>query len=94
MDMGETAEQTAVRETREEANLEVRALQLVGVYTRVDPGIVIVVYSATAVSDASAGDETSEVGWFTPDAIPWDELAFDSTVAALHDWLGSQTRGS
>ncbi|MCC7364553.1 MAG: NUDIX hydrolase [Dehalococcoidia bacterium] len=86
MDVGETAEEAAVRETMEEANLAVRDLSLVGVYTRPGPGVVVIVYEAIAVSDASAGHESLEVGWFPPHSIPWDELAFDSTIAALKDW--------
>lgn len=86
MDVGETAEEAAIRETAEEANLEVRNLQLLGVYTRVGPGVVVIVFEAEAMTDASAGHETSEIRWFAPDAIPWDELAFDSTTAALRDW--------
>ncbi|MFQ5381446.1 MAG: NUDIX domain-containing protein [Dehalococcoidia bacterium] len=87
MDVGETAEQAACRETAEEANLEVDDLRLLGVYTRPDPGIVIVVFTARALSEARAGHETSEVRWFLPEEIPWDELAFDSTSAALRDLL-------
>ena len=86
MDIGETAEEAALRETREEANLEVRDLSLLGVYTRTGPGVVVIVYEATAMSDASPGEECSEVAWFPTADIPWDDLAFDSTTAALRDW--------
>jgi ADP-ribose pyrophosphatase YjhB (NUDIX family) len=87
MDVGETAEEAGARETREEACLAVDDLSLVGVYTRVEPGVVVIVYEGTARSEAACGEETSEVRWFAPDAIPWDELAFDSTTAALQDWV-------
>jgi ADP-ribose pyrophosphatase YjhB (NUDIX family) len=87
MDVGETAEQAAARETLEEAHLEVTNLLLLGVYTRVEPGVVVVVYTAEPVGEAEAGHETSEIRWFHPAEIPWDELAFDSTVAALRDLL-------
>lgn len=87
MDMDETAEEAAIRETLEEANLEVTDLAIVGVFTRPEPGVVVIVYEARAVGTASAGDETSEVGWFAPEAIPWDELAFDSTEWALRAWV-------
>ena len=87
MDVGETAEEAAIRETREEAHLEVANLSLLGVYTRVGPGVVVIVYAADAVGEAEVGDETSEIGWFAPEDIPWDELAFDSTTAALKDLL-------
>lgn len=87
MDVGETVEEAAIRETREEANLEVANLRLLGVYTRPGPGVVVIVYEGDALGEASAGDETSEVAWFTPPHIPWDELAFDSTTWALRDWM-------
>jgi hypothetical protein len=28
-----------------------------------------------------------EARWFTVDTIPWDELAFETTVRALRDWV-------
>ena len=90
MDVGETAEEAAARETREEANLEVDELSLLGVYTRTHAGVVVIVYEARALGEGSAGSETSEIGWFAPDAIPWDELAFDTTHWALEAWLGKR----
>lgn len=86
MDLDESAEEAAARETLEEANLHVDELSLLGVYTRPGPGVVVVVYEAIARSDASVGDEVSEVRWFAPHDIPWDELAFDTTQWALSDW--------
>lgn len=90
MDVGETAEEAAARETREEALLEVDALRLVGVYTRTEAGVVVIVYEARALGEGSAGEETLDVAWFAPDAIPWDQLAFDSTEWALREWLGQR----
>lgn len=87
MDIGETVEDAARRETREEVNLEVTDLRLLGVFTRVEPGVVVIVFEARAIGEASAGDETSEVRWFHRDEIPWDEIAFDSTSAALRTWV-------
>ncbi|MBI5946877.1 MAG: NUDIX hydrolase [Chloroflexi bacterium] len=92
MDVGETAEEAAMRETLEEANLEVAGLDLLGVYTRIEPGVVVIVYEAVAAGEASAGHETSEVGWFAPHEIPWDEIAFDSTERALRDWVARRLR--
>ena len=87
MDVGETAEEGAARETMEEAHLEVRNLSLLGVYTRIEPGVVVIVFEAEAVGEAEVGHETTEVRWFAADQIPWDELAFDTTHAALRAWL-------
>ncbi|OAI44524.1 hypothetical protein AYO38_00050 [bacterium SCGC AG-212-C10] len=94
MDVGETSEEAATRETLEEANLTVADLRLVGVYTRVEPGVVVIVYEARATSEATVGDETSEIAWFAPDAIPWDDLAFDTTHWALRDWLAQREAAS
>ena len=88
MDVGETAEEAAIRETMEEARLAVTNLRLSGVYTRTVPGVVVIVFEADAAGEASVGDETSEIGWFHPHEIPWDEIAFDSTEAALRDLIG------
>jgi ADP-ribose pyrophosphatase YjhB (NUDIX family) len=87
MDVGETAEEAAIRETMEEAHLEVANLRLSGVYTRPEPGVVIIVYECEARSDAAVGHESSELGWFMAHEIPWAELAFDSTEWALRDWV-------
>jgi ADP-ribose pyrophosphatase YjhB (NUDIX family) len=89
LEFGETVEAGAARETFEEVRLRVEPRSLLGVYTRPQVGIVLVVYEAESESDAAAvGDfESSEVRWFAPDEIPWDDLAFDTTDAALRDWL-------
>ncbi len=86
MDVEETAEEAAIRETKEEALLEVQELSLLGVYTRPGPGVVVVVYEALAFGEGAVGDETSEIAWFRPNDIPWEELAFDTTHWALRDW--------
>ncbi|MCC6380964.1 MAG: NUDIX hydrolase [Dehalococcoidia bacterium] len=92
MDVGETAEEAAARETREEALLEVVNLSLLGVYTRPGPGVVVIVYEAEARGAGGAGDETTAVAWLHAHEIPWDELAFDSTEAALRDWVRRRSR--
>ena len=90
MDVGESAEQAAIRETLEEVQLEVTGLELIGVFTRVEPGVVVIVYEAVAVGEPAVGHETSEIGWFAPHEIPWDTIAFDSTEAALRAWVAKR----
>jgi ADP-ribose pyrophosphatase YjhB (NUDIX family) len=91
MDVGETAEEAAARETMEEVRLEVTNLRLSGVYTRPEPGVVVIVYEAEAVGEGEVGEEASEIGWFHHHEIPWDSLAFDSTEWALRDWVARRT---
>ena len=88
-EIGERPEEGAVREAKEEVGLDVSLSGLHGVYSRPHVGIVLVVYAGTSDSDAAVvGDyESTEVAWFATDAIPWDELAFDTTAAALRDWI-------
>lgn len=93
MDLGETAEEAAARETMEEARLAVADLRLVGVFSRTGPGIVVIVYEGRALGEGAPGHETSEVRWFAPGEIPWEELAFDSTVAALRTWAAQRGFG-
>jgi len=89
LEVGETPEQGAVRETKEEAGLDVELGPLQGVYTRPKQGIVLVVYAGTATTgDAIVADaESLAVRWCRIDEIPWGDLAFETTEAALRDWV-------
>lgn len=87
VDRGESTTEAAVRETREESQLEVATRALLGVYSYSGSPNVIIVYVAEVVGGAlTAGDESTEAGTFPLSAIPWDELAFPSTVEALRDF--------
>jgi ADP-ribose pyrophosphatase YjhB (NUDIX family) len=87
VDLGESVEQAAVREAREEVQVDVELGGLVGVYSRPEDRIVLVVFDARPLGTPVPTPEATEVTAFAPDAIPWDELAFWSTRAALQDAL-------
>jgi ADP-ribose pyrophosphatase YjhB (NUDIX family) len=88
VDRGETVEAAAVRETLEEVGLKVSLLGILDAYSFPGSGIVVIVYAADVLSGApEARDESLEVRTFAPEQIPWDELAFESTRAALRDYL-------
>ena len=92
VELGETVEQAALRECMEETGVEARLGPLLGVYSRPGPGVVIVVYRGTlAAGEPRAAHEAIEAAWFTPDRIPWSEIAFDTTAAALRDWAALQS---
>jgi ADP-ribose pyrophosphatase YjhB (NUDIX family) len=96
MEIDETAEEAAVRETEEEVGLKVNLGPLVGVYSRPapeSPGILTVIFKSQRVTGrAKAGHEALETRWFAPDDIPWDELSFPTTLSALRDWLRDSRR--
>jgi ADP-ribose pyrophosphatase YjhB (NUDIX family) len=88
VDRGEPVHAAAVRETLEEACLRVRLTGILDVYSFPGREVVVVVYAAEVVGGAlAAGDECLEARTFRPEEIPWGELAFDSTRAALRDYV-------
>jgi ADP-ribose pyrophosphatase YjhB (NUDIX family) len=80
-------QQAVHRETQEELGIAIELGPLVGVYSRPDSHIVLIVYAATTTGEPRTTEEASEVASFDRTAIPWDELAFWSTRAALSDFL-------
>ena len=92
VELGESVEDAAVRETREELEMEIELGSLIGVYSRADTRAVLVVFNARALGIARETAEASEVRAFAEAELPWDELAFWSTEQALRDALGA-TRG-
>lgn len=90
LEVGESTQEGARRETEEETELRVVVERLVGVYSRPHAGVVTIVYEASVVGGRpQPGAETSEVRDFGPDEIPWDELAFSTVESALRDWVAS-----
>src|SRR5262245_53335250 len=88
VDRGETVIEAAIRETREEAGVDVRVRELLDVFSYSGSPIVVVVYSADIVSgEPRAADESLELEAFAPEEIPWEELAFPSTRDALREYV-------
>ena len=87
VDLGESVEEAAIRETMEELEIEVELDGLVGVYSRADDRVVLVVYRATTRQEPRTTEEATEVRAFDVHDLPWDELAFWSTEKALKDYI-------
>jgi ADP-ribose pyrophosphatase YjhB (NUDIX family) len=89
VDLGESVEDAARREAREELQIDVALQGLVGVYSRPEDRIVLVVYAATTRDEPRTTPEATATTAFATGDIPWDDLAFWSTERALRDLLAS-----
>lgn len=88
VDRGESVQAAAVRETKEESQLDVKLGPLLNVYSYPRSPNVIVVYTAEVIGgNLTAADESLEARAFTPKEVPWHDLAFDSTRDALNEYI-------
>jgi len=89
IDKGEAVEDAAIREAKEESNLDISLAKLVGVYSNTGNPVILIVYSASARSGKEKpGPETQDVRWFKLDKLP--ELPFPHDKQILLDWIDAQ----
>jgi ADP-ribose pyrophosphatase YjhB (NUDIX family) len=88
LEVDETVNQAAIRETWEETGLLVEPGEIVGLYTRLEASVVTIVFEASIIGGtARPTPEATEVAAFAAEAIPWSEIAFKTTIWALRDWI-------
>jgi len=81
VELGETVEETAIREMKEETGLDVKLSKLLGVYS--DPNrdprahVASIVWIGDAQGKPKAGSDAKKVRVFKLEDIPLDELVFD-----------------
>ncbi|WP_376091537.1 NUDIX domain-containing protein [Roseomonas sp. CCTCC AB2023176] len=87
LEMGETVEEGARREAREEAQAEIALRGILGVYSIARLGQVQVIFRANLAAPGFApGPESLDVRIFTWEEIPWPEIAFPSVRWSLEAW--------
>lgn len=97
LDPGESFEQAAVREAREESGIEIELVELIGVYHSAPANAVTAVYRARAAdasTPVSLDFESSEHAWVPRSEIgAWlPRIAFGSMASAIADWSRRDAR--
>ena len=94
MENGESTEEAALREPREEALADVSIRSLFSVITVPHIDQVHIFFLAHLEQpDFGIGEESLEVRLFSPDDIPWDEMAFPTVNETLNLWLNNDSAG-
>ncbi len=90
LELGETPQEGAAREAREEAEADIAIDGILGVFSIARIGQVQVIFRARFADPDrpvfQAGPESLEVRLFHWADIPWDEIAFPSVHWALNAW--------
>jgi len=88
LEVDETVSEAAIRETLEETGLIVQLGEIVGLYSRLEAAVVVIAFEASVASGAFVPNpEALEIAAFSPEAIPWQGIAFKTSRWALRDWL-------
>jgi ADP-ribose pyrophosphatase YjhB (NUDIX family) len=90
MELEETMQEGAIRETKEEACADVQIGHLFASVDVVRVGQVHIFFTATLKSSFAAGEESLDVKLFSKDEIPWNEMAFESGIFALKKFYEDQ----
>jgi 8-oxo-dGTP diphosphatase len=81
VDIGESTENAAIREMKEETTLDVKVTKLLGVYSEPSRDkrfhVVSTVYICSAIGVPKGNDDAKEASIYKIDKIPMDKLVFD-----------------
>lgn len=92
MELNETTEAAACRETLEEAGAQVEVDALLAVYDILPRGQVHIYRRARLLGGFEAGEESLEVKLFKWSEIPWNDISFETVHWALKAWFDSRER--
>src|SRR5664279_1086000 len=86
LEIDETVRAAAIRETLEETGLQIEPGEIIGLYSRVQAAVVVIAFEARIVAgEPIVTHEALETRPFAPHEIPWQEIAFETSVQAIHD---------
>ncbi|MFA5134231.1 MAG: NUDIX hydrolase [Patescibacteria group bacterium] len=91
---GEDPQAGVRREIREELGIDIDIIKIIGIYIdSYGHGSTVHTLNIDYACTVRSGllrpmDDVAEVRWFSPDAIPWDRLAFRHLAIGLRDWIG------
>ncbi len=95
MELAETTEQAAIRETLEEAGAVVKTESLYALFNLPHIGQVYMIYrSALLKPEFESGIESLDTRLFSEDEIPWDDLAFPTMRLSLEYYFKDRADGS
>lgn len=94
MEIGESIEQAAARETLEEAQAQVERISLFAVLSLPHIGQAYLVFRGPMSSpNFGVGEESLEVQLFSLNTIPWDQIAFPVVKDVLRRYVDDVTGG-
>lgn len=98
MESGETLEEAAARETREETGVQLdpRELRLYGLGTLLHVSEIYVGFIATITGPTSPryNSESTEAAFFTEADLPWSELAYADIGVYLREYFSERRSGA
>jgi len=93
LEMNENVEDGAIREVYEETGLQVKISKLHTVYNVVHSGQVYLIFLATTENaNFKKTFETLESKFFSPEEIPWDNIAFSANTFALKKFIDQDSK--
>lgn len=87
VECGESLQEAAIREVREETALDIRIDGLIGAYSQSDVDVIIVGYRAHSIAgEPQAGDDATELNLFERGQLPFEPVPASATP--IDKWFG------